>query len=55
MALDFHYFNPTSPADAAETEELDVNPHWEENVVTAVATALAVMVVATIALLIGMA
>jgi hypothetical protein len=54
MALDLHYLIPTAPADAAGTEELDVNPHWEENVVTAVATALAVMVVATIALLVGM-
>lgn len=53
MALDFRYLNPAAPADDAE--EADVNPHWEENVVTAVATALAVMIVATIALLIGMA
>jgi hypothetical protein len=53
MALDFRYLNPVALADGAE--EFDVNPHWEENVVTALATALAVMVVATIALLIGMA
>ena len=55
MALDFHRFIPTAPADAADAGEFDVNQQWGENLVTAVATSLAVLVVATIAVLIGMA
>jgi len=55
MALDFRYLIPTAPVDAADVDEIDVNPHWGENLVTAVATSLAVLVVAAIAVLIGMA
>jgi hypothetical protein len=55
MALDFHYLVPPASADAADADEIDVNPRWGENLVTAVATTLAVLVVATIAVLIGMA
>lgn len=55
MALDFHYFDPTAPAEVTDVNEIDVNPHWGEHLVTAVATSLAVLVVATIAVLIGMA
>jgi len=55
MALDRHYLIPIVPADAAGANELDVNPHWGEHLVTVVATSLAVLVVATVAVLIGMA
>jgi hypothetical protein len=55
MALDFLRFIPTAPADAADAGEFDVNQQWGENLVTAIATSLAVLVVATIAVLIGMA
>jgi hypothetical protein len=55
MALDFRYFDPAVPADATDVDDVDVDPHWAENIVTAVATSLAVLVVAAIAVLIGMA
>lgn len=55
MPLDLQYFDPTAPADSVDATDLEVNPHWAENLITAVATALAVMVVAAVAVLIGMA
>ena len=54
MALQYFYPSRSSPpAQGAEGEEISFDL-WSERVVTAVATALAVLVVATIAVLIGM-
>ena len=55
MALDIYRLLRTASADTADAGDFDGNQQWGENLVTAVATSLAVLVVATIAVLIGMA
>lgn len=56
--MTFDYPSVSRPADLAapaEIGETDLGPHWGERIVTAIATSIAVVIVATIAVLMGMA
>jgi len=55
MALDIHSPSASPPAETADYSELGINPDWGERIVTVVATSLAVLIVAMIAVLMGMA
>ena len=52
MSLDLH---TASPAEPVSYDEVGLYPHWGERIVTAVATSIAVVIVAVIAVLMGMA
>ncbi len=52
MSLDFHN---ASPAEPVSYDEVGLHPQWGERIVTAVATSIAVVIVAVIAVLMGMA
>lgn len=54
MASDIQRFVDSRPADDAEDRD-GLAPHWGERIVMAVATSLAVLIVTTIAVLMGMA
>lgn len=51
MSLDSH---PASPAEPVTYDNIGLHPNWGEHVVTVVATSMAVLIVAVIAVLIGM-
>ena len=53
MSHDVHTAIPSLPADSADSGD-SFGPNWGERIVMAVATSLAVLIVATIAALMGM-
>ena len=55
MALNLPSFFPSATDAANGHDDADLHPNWSERVVTAVATSLAVLIVATVAVLMGMA
>lgn len=57
MTLDAHTAYSTSAAqsEAADVDSLGLYPNWSERIVTVVAASLAVLVVALIAIVMGMA
>jgi hypothetical protein len=55
MALNYFSTHASVPAAGAERADTDLDPTRDERIVTVVATTLAVLVVAAIALLMGMA
>jgi len=52
MPLDSH---PASPIEPVSYDESGLHPNWSEHIVTVVATSIAVLIVAVIAVLMGMA
>ena len=52
MPLDSH---PASPAKPVSYEDIRLHTDWSEHIVTMVATSIAVLIVAVIAVLMGMA
>ena len=52
MSLDSQ---PASPAEPVSYDEIAPHPKWGEHIVTVVATSIAVLIVAVIAVLMGMA
>jgi hypothetical protein len=52
MSLDFHSASSAEPVDY---DEIGLHPNWGERIVTVVATTIAVLIVAVIAVLMGMA
>lgn len=55
MALPIHRMHPAAPGEPAADRLAAVYPDWSESVVTIVAASLAVLVVALIAIVMGMA
>jgi hypothetical protein len=57
VTLDTHtaYSTSTAQSEAADADSLGLYPNWSERVVTVVAASLAVLVVALIAIVMGMA
>ena len=52
MSLDIHTASPTEPV---AYDDIGLHPNWSERIVTVVATSIAVLIVAVIAVLLGMA
>ena len=52
MPLDSH---PASPLEPVSSGDSGLQPSWSEHIVTVVATGIAVLIVAVIAVLMGMA
>ena len=52
MSLDSH---PASPAEPVRYDDVGQHPNWSEHIVTMVATSIALLIVAVIAVLMGMA
>jgi hypothetical protein len=52
MSLDIHNALPIEPV---AYDDIDLQPNWGERAITIVATSLAVLIVAAIAVLMGMA
>lgn len=55
MAFDIHTASPSPPAAPSADDDSDLGPNWGERIVTVVATSVAVLIVAAIAVLMGMA
>ena len=55
MALHVHISRPDAPDEPAADRLVALYPNWSERVVTVVAASLAVLVVALIAVVLGMA
>jgi hypothetical protein len=55
MAINIHTAIPSTPDASAGYDEIGLHANWGERVVTMVATSIAVLIVATIAVLMGMA
>ena len=52
MSLDLH---AATPAEPVSYDDIALHPNWGERIVTVVATSIAVLIVAVIAVLMGMA
>lgn len=52
MSLDSHTASPAKPV---SYDDIGLHPDWREHIVTVVATSIAVLIVAVIAVLMGMA
>jgi hypothetical protein len=55
VTLDTHTSTSTAQSEAADADSLGLYPNWSERVVTVVAASVAVLVVALIAIVMGMA
>jgi hypothetical protein len=55
MAFDIHAASSSPPAETSADYDSRLGPNWGERIVTVIAASAAVLIVATIAVLMGMA